>query len=424
MVLLSHPMGNQFVRHTLEALLDAELLGEFHTGMNWNPESMLNNFLPGKLRAELNRRAYPAAIRERTRVHRLKEVGRLAAQALGVRGLTTHETGCFSVDAVFQNLDRRVARRLKKSPEFRCVYAYEDGALESFLTAKERGVRCAYDLPIAYWETSRRLLAEEAERLPQWEPTLVGTRDSEAKLERKTREMELADLVVCPSRFVFESIPERLRAGRECVVAEFGSPSVSQAGSETRDRNGPLRVLFAGSMTQRKGLADVFSAFQIVRRSDVELVVFGSLVQPLEFYRNVFPHFRHEAPRPHAEVLDLMRTCDVLVLPSIVEGRALVQQEALSCGLPLIVTTNAGGSDLVEEGRTGFLVTIRSPEKIAEKIAWFADHRTELESMRVHARAKAAACTWQRYGELIVGAVRKLVAGDSRVGELVGRSAR
>ncbi len=410
MVLLSHPTGNQFVRHALESLLDAGLLGEFHTGVSWNPESLINSFVPRKIRAELGRRAYPAAIRERTCMHRLKELGRLAAQVVGARSLTTHESGCFSVDAVFQDLDRRVARRLNSSREFRCVYAYEDGALESFRAAKEKGIHCAYDLPIAYWETSRRLLDEEAARLPQWEPTLVGTRDSEAKLERKTRELELAELVVCPSQFVLESIPERFRSTRRCIVAEFGSPTVPTNDVEIRDRTKPLRVLFAGSLTQRKGLADVFAAFQMLRRSDVELVVFGSLVAPMGFYRSVGPNFRYEGPRPHAEVLSLMRSCDVLVLPSIVEGRALVQQEALSCGLPLIVTSNAGGADLVDEGRTGFLVPMRCPEKIAEKITWFAEHREALESMRSDARAKAAARTWQRYSELLVSAVRQLIA--------------
>ena len=63
-----------------------------------------------------------------------------------------------------------------------------------------------------------------------------------------------------------------------------------------------------------------------------------------------------------------MKEHDALVLPSILEGRALVQQEALSCGLPIIVTPNAGGEDLVEEGETGHLVSIRSPETIANAI--------------------------------------------------------
>ena len=65
------------------------------------------------------------------------------------------------------------------------------------------------------------------------------------------------------------------------------------------------------------------------------------------------------------------------MLPSIVEGRALVQQEALSCGLPIIVTPNAGGEDLVEEGITGHLVPIRSPEKIAEAISSLLADRNE-----------------------------------------------
>jgi glycosyltransferase involved in cell wall biosynthesis len=58
-----------------------------------------------------------------------------------------------------------------------------------------------------------------------------------------------------------------------------------------------------------------------------------------------------------------MKAHDALVLPSIVEGRALVQQEALSCGLPIIVTPNAGGEDLVEEGFNRAPCPIRSQKK-------------------------------------------------------------
>ena len=97
-----------------------------------------------------------------------------------------------------------------------------------------------------------------------------------------------------------------------------------------------------------------------------------------------------------------MQTCDVFVLPSIVEGRALVQQEALSCGLPLIVTANAGGEDLIDEGKTGFLVPSRSPQKIAEKIAWFADNRHKLDEMSTLARQKAAQITWNNYCKKIL----------------------
>ena len=74
-----------------------------------------------------------------------------------------------------------------------------------------------------------------------------------------------------------------------------------------------------------------------------------------------------------------MKEHDALVLPSIVEGRALVQQEALSCGLPIIVTPNTGGEDLVEEGVTGHLVSIRSPEKIAKAISSMMANNIKIE---------------------------------------------
>src|SRR6185436_18349640 len=135
------------------------------------------------------------------------------------------------------------------------------------------------------------------------------------------------------------------------------------------------------------------------KRPDVELVVMGAPIASLEFYRQQFADFRYEAPRSHDAVLELMGSCDVFVLPSIVEGRALVQQEAMACGLPLIVTPNAGGEDLIEEGRTGFLVPIRSPGLLAEKINWFADHPEALPEMGAAARAKAAEYTWSAYGQ-------------------------
>jgi glycosyltransferase involved in cell wall biosynthesis len=158
-------------------------------------------------------------------------------------------------------------------------------------------------------------------------------------------------------------------------------------------------------MTQRKGLADLFAALRLLDRSDVELVVMGAPIAPMDFYRSQYPKFIHEPPRPHAQVLALMGTCDVLVLPSLVEGRALVQQEALSRGLPLLVTANAGGEDLITPGVTGWLVPPRDPHALAERISSLADHRPTIEPMREAAQGQAAALTWASYAQKIMAAI-------------------
>jgi len=381
MILLSHPTVNAFNRELAEALQHAGRLSTFHTTLAWGRRNV-------------------AIPRERIRMHPYREAIRLLALRLGIHALTRHEHGLASVDAVYRAFDAAVARRLD---DVEAVYAYEDGALATFQAAQTRGLRRFYELPIAYYPTVQRLLAEEAERLPQWTATLGAPSDSKEKLARKTEELSLANLVICPSRFVQASLP----LGTRSIVAEFGSPP--QVGHELarRGNGGPLRLLFAGALTQRKGLADVFAAMHLLGRKDVELVVMGRPLVPLEFYRKEWPHFIHEPPRPHGEVLSLMDTCDALVLPSIVEGRALVQQEALSRGLPLLVTANAGGEDLVEPGITGWLVPIRDPAALAGRIAWLADHRDVLPEMRRAARRKAATVTWSEYTRKILAALER-----------------
>jgi glycosyltransferase involved in cell wall biosynthesis len=334
----------------------------------------------------------------------------MLTRKLGLHRFGRDERDFFSIDSIYQALDKITAHRLRCSPElFAGVYAYEDGALESLTAAKELKLKCVYELPIAYWQTVRQLLAEEAERLPRWKETLGGGNDSEAKLARKTKELALSELVICPSQFVARSLPETARNTKQIVIAPFGSPPTASS-NEVKPvaANRKLRVLFAGSMSQRKGLGDLFAAMRLLNRHDVELVVMGTPQVPMEFYREEFAGFIHETNRSHAEVLELMRSCDVFCLPSIAEGRALVMQEAMSQGLPLIITPNTGGEDLIDEGVTGFLIPIRNPEKIAEKIAWFADHRSVLPEMSKAAKDKAAGLTWAKYGQTIAAAICNL----------------
>ena len=88
------------------------------------------------------------------------------------------------------------------------------------------------------------------------------------------------------------------------------------------------------------------------------------------------------------------------------EGLGMVLLEAMACGLPLIATRNAGGEDLIVEGKTGFLVLPGAPAAIAEKIEWFLQNRGQLPAMSAAARAKAAELTWAVYEEKILDAIR------------------
>lgn len=391
MVFVVHPFGNTFVRALIASLEAERRLAMFYTSLNVDPNSKVISAAPAGLRRQLQRRTF-AIPRSRVKTKPWPEVLRHT-----VPGRAQHEDAPYVVG---RKVDRSAARWLAARGEaahVTSVYAYEDFALSTFSAGAELNLPLYYDLPIAYWRVSNQLMEEESERYPEWAPTM-HFRLSPTHYERKERELEMASAVFVPSQFVARSLEGFVPPDKPVHVIPFGSPT---APSESVDRiarnSGPLKVLFAGSMTQRKGLADVFAAIRLLNRSDIELNVLGSPMMPLDFYEQQGP-FKHLSPRPHNEVLAAMSACDVFVLPSIVEGRALVQQEAMACGLPLIVTANAGGEDLVVEGKTGFLVPIRSPESIAERLAWCADNREAVEAMRPAAMEKSREYPWETYG--------------------------
>jgi glycosyltransferase involved in cell wall biosynthesis len=405
-IILSHPTGNSNVRAMLTGLAESNNLIEFDTTFSADPNTFWLKLLPQALKGECLRRSFPIK-QNQIKNYPYLELSRIILTHLGLKYFIRDEVGYASIDAVYHNLDWFVAKRLKnlvKSNKVSAVYAYEDGALATFKEAKKIGLKCIYDLPIAYWETVRLLLSEEAERLPNWEQTLGGgITDSPAKLDRKVEELDLADVVVGPSQFVLDSLPN-WAAGKSKIMSPFGSPnshgSINPNNNASNKR--PLRVLFVGSMGQRKGLGDLFAAIKLLNDSSIELVVMGTPLVSFDFYRKELSNFTFERGRPHQDVLKLMRSCDVLCLPSIIEGRALVMQEAMSQGLPIIITPNTGGSDLICEGQTGFLIPIRSPEAIAEKINWFADNRSEVIRMGLAAREYASQYTWNHYSMKIV----------------------
>jgi len=385
---VSHPTGNSFVRALLNELNNQNRLEMFFTtiGAGEGASSIITSFCRDK-----RSYAIPDKIISR---QWMPEFARLLSKGDQAKKR-------YRADYSYQALDKKVSRKLG-SLTFQVLHAYEDDCSYSFARAKELGVQCSYELPIAHWATVRRLLAEEAERYPEWEPTLESTREPEEKLFRKEEELRLADRITCPSKFVLDSIPVEIRQKTHCQISAFGSPPCEPVDLECSQKSDILKLLFVGSMSQRKGLADLFEALKLLKGEPVSLSILGQPSMQMDFYRKQFADFEFYPPCTNSKVREIMQLHDALVLPSIVEGRALVQQEALSCGLPIVVTPNAGGEDLVEEGVTGHLVPIRSPKKIVEAISSMMANKKNRDEIKKLCQKKAREYTWEKYAQNII----------------------
>jgi alpha-maltose-1-phosphate synthase len=408
MILLSHATGNENVRQAARAFSDEAMLAEFWTTLSWDPNTPLRHFLPQALLELFRRRSFPDLVRARTHTVPLREMVRLLGSAIGLS--SPHETGALSIDAVSRELDRKVAERLGKiePPQaVKLIYAYEDAALESFRVAAQRGIARIYDLPIGYWRVGQRIFTEEREREPEWASTLTGAGDSAEKLARKDEELQHGQRVIVASTFTRETLAEAPCRPKIDVVPYGAPPPISR---EIRRSSGPLRVLFVGSLGQRKGLSYLLKAIEMMKGS-VGLTLLGRKAapdcRPLE---SALQKYRWLPSLSHAGVLREMQSHDVLVFPSLFEGFGLVILEAMAQGTPVITTAHTGGPDIIEDGSDGFIVPIRASEAIADKLELLVRDRDRLGAMKQAAQRKAESCGWETYRRSLVEVAREVMA--------------
>ncbi len=402
-VLLSHPTGNQNVRNALLGLVEEGMLGEFWTAIAWDAGSRWNRWLPAGLRMQLARRAFEEAPREHIRCVPLREMARLAVRFTPLERMLSARERPFSVIGMYRHFDARVARGVAEAG-VDAVYAYEGGALKTFREAQRRGVRRIYDLTSGYWYWERERMREEGERHPEWASVLPKVADSERHLQEKDEELALADVVHVASRHVERTL-RGVVAAEKIRVIPYGAPEPRRRPPAARRNKGPLRVLFVGMLHQRKGIGYLLEAMEMLG-GDAELTLIGKRFAANAFVDEGCRRHRWLETMPHQEVLEAMQQADVLALPSLSEAFGLVVTEALACGLPVIVTPNVGASDLVSDGREGFVVPAGSAEAIAERLKELAADRERLAEMSRHAQARAAARSWESYRRELAESVK------------------
>lgn len=396
MIFFTHPTGNANVRQALSALESSGHLGVFQTTLGFSRNGVWRR-LPHVARHRLGRRAYdlPAT---RMRRRPLREIWRLSGLPLAP-----------SVFEIYKDLDRASADWLRENAlefDIDAVYAYEDGALETFGVAPELGIRRIYELPIGYWRAAQRIYAEEAERESEWKATLTGLRDSQEKLDRKDAELTLANQVLVASTFTARTLSDAPGRPTSVSVVPYGmDPPKGQVtvgnGSHVRAKREPLAVIYVGALTQRKGIAYLFRAVRELEGM-VRLTVIGRKAAACAALDRALRGHRWIPSLPHEEVLDEIARHDVLVLPSLFEGFGLVLTEALSRGTPVIATDHTAAPDLFEDGTAGWIVPIRDSDSIAERLAELYHDRDRLAWMSQQALLCAHGHTWGEYRETLI----------------------
>ena len=398
-ILLSHPTGNSFVRNALIGLYKNNFLHSFHTSISI-PKTLLFNYLSKfKLLNELKRREFDMSFYNFTYQYPFKEIARLFCSKFKLHYLIRHEIGIFSVDKVYQNLDSKVSKFLKYNNSITAVYAYEDGALNTFQTAKKLGLKCIYDLPIGYWKTARNLLIDESKKRPEWSNTLTGFKDSNDKLARKDQELALANYIIVASSFTANTLLDYPSKLNNVIVIPYGFPPVNFKRKFISTKNRPIKLLFVGGLSQRKGIANVIEAVEYFG-NNVELTIVGNtIVNNCIPLNNALLKYNWIPSLPHYKILDLMADNDILLFPSLFEGFGLVITEAMSQGTPVITTNRTAGADLIKQGENGWLVTPGSTESLISCIQNILSQPEIIQFVGQNAMNTASNRPWSKYSD-------------------------
>jgi glycosyltransferase involved in cell wall biosynthesis len=273
-------------------------------------------------------------------------------------------------DDVIAKLFARCVRSLDIGHDV--IWAYSYDSLELLQHERERGVftiLCQTDPGPAHY----RMIIEEEGRWPEY--TAFKARPWEQqRAERVRQEWDLANVIVVNSAWTRDAIvAEGAEAAKIEILPLAFEAKVEARKPETLKPGGKLRVLWLGNFTLGKGIQYFVEAARLLIHEPVQFLAGGTSYISHAAMQSAPRNLRWLGQVPRSAVTDLYQDCDVFVFPTLSDGFGMTQLEAMAHGVPVIATPNCG--QVVEDGKTGFVIPPRDPKALAEAIMKFVSNR-------------------------------------------------
>ena len=212
-------------------------------------------------------------------------------------------------------------------------------------------------------------------------------------------EYEESTGIVVPSAFAKQTFVDRRISAAKVHVCPYGVDLSLFRPHRKEDE--VFRVLFVGSLSIRKGIGYLLDAVEpLVSSGKVSVWCIGSIdpsARPILDRGSRW--FTYKGVQPRNELAWFFSQGSVLVLPSIEEGLALVQAQAMACSVPVIATPNTGAEDLFTDGVEGFIIPAQSALAIRQRIQWLLDNRQRRDAMAAAALRRVTQIGgWRDYG--------------------------
>ncbi len=369
---------------------------------------LLRRFGRGPLRS-LASRAHPELPDERVVGFTASAVAEsIRDRVFGPRDVAATFTRHLQIGEAF---GRRVARHLARTTDRPgAFFAYTTGALEPLERLAGQGVP-TFVGQIDPARTEEEIVRRECEKWSGW-AALPG-RIPDEYYARLTAEWRAATSVVVNSEWSRSALVAQGVPSDKVIVLPLAYDAPAGPIPERRAPDRELVVLWLGQVILRKGIPYLFEAARRLKSQRVRVVVAGPIGISAAAVATAPPNVQLVGPVPRSDVERLYRSADVFVLPTLSDGFAITQLEAMAHGLPVIATPNCG--QVVTDGHDGRIV----PAGDADALAAALDELAAAPAL-VRERGRRATETVKQFSidaladrlaELDTGSRRRPVAG-------------
>ncbi len=300
--------------------------------------------------------------------------------------------------------DHIVARRLEAlAKHIDLVHTWPLGARETLRTARRLGIRTLLERPNAHTRFAYDVVQRECSKVGVRLPRNHEHSFKADVLEKEEEEYELATGILCPSDFVRQTFIDQGFPCEQLVRHQYGfDESVCYPGVAQCEDNRGLRALFAGGCAPRKGLHYALHAWlSSSAHESGTLSVAGDFVPG--YVSRLAPQLAHPSVRLlgfRRDLPQLMRENDILILPSVEEGSALVTYEARGCGCVLLVSDAAGA--VCTHSVDALVHQVGDVETLSRQLTALHNDRGLLRRLRAASLATLNEITWRAAGRRLL----------------------
>lgn len=311
--------------------------------------------------------------------------------------------------------DHIVARRLERmAGEIDIVHCWPRGALTTLQTAKRLGIPTVLERPNAHTRYCYQVVADECRRIGM-QLAHREYRHDERALQLEELEFAAANRLLCPAAFPEQSFLDRGFPAKSLARHAYGFDAGKYfPDTAPRDPQCRFSALFVGVDPVRKGLHLALEAWISSPASqDGKFLIAGDLAP--EFKSRFAKQLSHPSVTMlghRKDVPELMRKADVLLLPSLEEGSALVCSEAIGSGcVPLV--SNAC-SDACRHMENSLVHRVGDVGALKEHIALVFQNRELLGRLREGALRSRQDLTWSAAGKKLLNVYEQVISSRSQ----------